>query len=114
MDLSELQLSYSAYNKFIDPLNLTEEDIFYPKELTAEVYNYLGNRYLAARTLTRWQGAVNEVDAPYPKEGKQATVALDDQLMYQKDAYHLQNVEFVYLSTPNRVKQKLMESECKS
>lgn len=113
VDLSELQLAYAAYNKFIDPLNLTEEDIWHPKELSREVYNYAGNRLLATRTLARWQGAVQEKDASYMSliENEDA-FPLSDELMYQKDAYHLKNTEFVYLSTPNRVKETLLEKGC--
>lgn len=113
VDLSELQLAYAAYNKLIDPLNLTEEDIWYPKELSREVYNYAGSRFLATRTLARWQGAVQENDASYMSliENEDA-FPLSDELMYQKDAYHLKNTEFVYLSTPNRVKETLLEKGC--
>lgn len=96
VDLSELQLAYAAYNKLIDPLNLTEEDIWYPKELSREVYNYAGSRFLATRTLARWQGAVQENDASYMSliENEDA-FSLSDELMYQKDAYHLKNTEMV-------------------
>ena len=40
------------------------------------------------------------------------TFPLSDELMYQKDAYHLKNTELVYLSTPNRVKETLLEKGC--
>ena len=45
------------------------------------------------------------------------TADLPDEVMYDKDSYHLQNVEYIYMTKANRnqIKQKLMEygaAEC--
>ena len=114
-DLSEYHLSYSAYNKALDPLGLTEEDTSHVREMTNDIYSWGGNDYLAVSALARWQGAVEEELAPAEdlKETVAAgkTAVLSEELMYDADSYHLQNAEFVYLSEENRdrIKQKLME-----
>lgn len=114
-DLSEYHLSYSAYNKALDPLGLTEEDTMRAKEMSNDIYKWGGNDYLAVSTLSRWQGEVDEDTAPLTDlnqalaEGK--TAALPDHIMYAEDRYHLQNAEFVYLTEKNQdiIKQKLMQ-----
>ena len=114
-DLSEYHLSYSAYNKALDPLGLTEEDTFRVKEMSNDVYSWGGNDYLAVASLARWQGEVGEETAltddlkQYVADGK--TAVLPDDIMYAADRYHLQNAEFVYLSETNRdlIKKKLMQ-----
>lgn len=106
-DLSERQLAYGTYNKWLDPLNLTEED-----DITTEENGYAlgGNDYFATCALARWQGAVNETDAPFDAIYEGDTDDwLSDSLMYQQDSYHLENSEFVYFSTPNRVKEMILE-----
>lgn len=114
-DLSEYHLSYSGYNKALDPLGLTEEDISHMQQMSNDIYSWGGNDYLAVSVLARWQGAVEEELAPV-EDLKTAVAAgeiasLPEELMYDADCYHLQNAEFIYLSEENRdrIKQKLME-----
>ena len=114
-DLSEYHLSYSAYNKALDPLGLTEEDTFRVKEMSNDVYSWGGNDYLAVSALARWQGEVSE-DTASMDDLKQSvadgkTAVLADDIMYAADRYHLQNAEFIYLSEENRdlIKRKLMQ-----
>lgn len=113
IDLSSLHLAYSGYNKALDPLNLTEEDIWKPVTATNDIFSYGGNDDIAINTLSRWQGAVLESDAPYETiknaENAGMAVELSDELMYQKDAYHLENAEHIYMSEPDTIKAKIME-----
>ena len=113
IDLSSLHLAYSGYHKVIDPMNLTEEDIWEPVTATNNIFAYGGNDDIAINTLSRWQGAVLESDVPYEtiKNADDAgeAVKLSDELMYQKDVYHLKNAEYIYMSEPNTVKTKIME-----
>ena len=114
-DLSEYHLSYSAYNKALDPLGLTAKDIMKVREMSNDIYDWGGNDYLAVSALARWQGEVDENVASMEElnaliaQGE--TAALSDDLMYEADSYHLQNAEFVYMSEANRdlIKRKLMQ-----
>lgn len=114
-DLSEYHLSFSGYNKTLDPLGLTEEDVVHMQEMSNDIYSWGGNDYLAVSVLARWQGAVEEELAP-AEDLKTAVAAgeiasLPEELMYDADCCHLQNAEFIYLSEENLdpIKQKLME-----
>lgn len=114
-DLSEYHLSYSAYNKALDPLGMTEEDTFRVKEMSNDVYSWGGNDYLAVTALTRWQGEVSEDTASMDDLKRSVaagkTAVLADDIMYAADRYHLQNAEFIYLSEENRdlIKRGLMQ-----
>ena len=111
--LSKLQLAYSGYHKAVDPLNLTEEDVFHTQTKSNDIFDIGGNEYNAAVILARWQGAVNEEDAPYSMLQKdKEPISLPQELMYQRDSYHLQNAEFVYTSIPNRLKELALEKGC--
>ncbi|MCH5251889.1 MAG: Ig-like domain-containing protein [Lachnospiraceae bacterium] len=116
-DLSERQLTYTALNYWLDPLNLTEGDI---KQLGSGVnsYNQGGNSTIAINSLAAWRGAVDEEKAPYDViynadvDEKDKDIRIPDSLVYQQDSYHLENSESVYLATPNRIKELLMEKGC--
>lgn len=113
-DLSEYHLSYSVYNKALDPLGLTAGDICRVKEMNNNVYSWGGNSYATLATLARWQGIVEEEDAPlsdlFSSYKNNVTAIVPEDVLY-KDSYHIQNAEFVYLSEDNRdlIKQKIME-----
>lgn len=120
-DLSEYHLAYSTYNKADDPLGLTVGDICRPREKNNDLYDWGGNSVLATATLARWQGVVDESVASFEdlqnKINRNVTADLPDEVMYDKDSYHLQNVEYIYMTKANRnqIKQKLMEygaAEC--
>lgn len=120
-DLSEYHLAYSTYNKADDPLGLTVGDICRPREKNNDLYGWGGNSVLATATLARWQGVVDESVASFEdlqnKINRNETADLPDDVMYDKDSYHLQNVEYIYMTKANRnqIKQKLMEygaAEC--
>ena len=120
-DLSEYHLAYSTYNKADDPLGLTVGDICRPREKNNDLYGWGGNSVLATATLARWQGVVDESVASFEdlqnKINRNVTADLPDEVMYDKDSYHLQNVEYIYMTKANRnqIKQKLMEygaAEC--
>lgn len=120
-DLSEYHLGYSAYNKVDDPLGLTTGDIMKPKTKSNSLYEMGGNSIIAAATLARWQGTVDESVASFDdlknKINEGVYAQLPDDVMYEKDSYHLQNVEYIYMTEDNRdeIKQKLMEygaAEC--
>lgn len=120
-DLSEYHLAYSTYNKVDDPLGLTVGDICRPREKNNDLYGWGGNSVLATATLARWQGVVDESVASFEdlqnKINRNVTADLPDDVMYDKDSYHLQNVEYIYMTKANRnqIKQKLMEygaAEC--
>lgn len=120
-DLSEYHLAYSVYNKADDPLGLTAGDICKTKVKNNDLYDWGGNSIMAIATLARWQGAVDESVASFEdlqdKINNNITADLPDDVMYDKDSYHLQNVEYIYLTKANRnqIKQKLMEygaAEC--
>ncbi len=120
-DLSEYHLAYSAYNKADDPLGLTAGDVCKTKVKNNDLYGWGGNSIMATATLSRWQGAVDESVASFEdlqdKINNNITADLPDDVMYDKDSFHLQNVEYIYLTKVNRnqIKQKLMEygaAEC--
>ena len=79
------------------------------------MYGWGGNSVLATATLARWQGVVDESVASFEdlqnKINRNVTADLPDEVMYDKDSYHLQNVEYIYMTKANRnqIKQKLME-----
>lgn len=86
-----------------------------------DLYGWGGNSVLATATLARWQGVVDESVASFEdlqnKINRNVTADLPDEVMYDKDSYHLQNVEYIYMTKANRnqIKQKLMEygaAEC--
>lgn len=120
-DLSEYHLAYSTYNKADDPLGLTVGDICRPREKNNDLYGWGGNSVLATATLARWQGVVDESVASFEdlqnKINRNVTADLPDDVMYDRDSYHLQNVEYIYMTKANRnqIKQKLMKygaAEC--
>lgn len=114
-DLSEYHLAYSAYNKADDPLGLTSGDISKLKVKSNDLYDYGGNTLMAMSTLARWQGEVDESVASFEslqnKISSGTFADLPDDAMYEKDSYHLQNVNYILMTEENRneIKQKLME-----
>lgn len=116
-DLSERHLAYTSFHYWIDPLNLTEGD---KRQLEEGVNSYdMGaNSYIACNTLAAWRGAVDEEKAPFDVvmdadvDERQEGIRIPDSMTFQQDSYHLENTEFVYLATPNRVKKMLMEKGC--
>ncbi len=113
-DLSEYHLSYSVYNKALDPLGLTSDDVCRVKQMSNNVYSWGGHDYATIASLSRWQGIVEEEDAPssdlFSAYKNNVTAIVPEDVLY-KDSYHIQNAEFVYLSEDNRdlIKQKIME-----
>ena len=113
-DLSEYHLSYSVYNKALDPLGLTADDVCRVKQMNNNVYSWGGHDYATIASLARWQGIVEEEDAPlsdlFAAQKNNVTAVVPEDVLY-KDSYHIQNAEFVYLSEDNRdlIKQKIME-----
>ena len=113
-DLSEYHLSYSVYNKALDPLGLTSDDVCRVKQMNNNVYSWGGNDYATIASLSRWQGIVEEEDAPssylFSAYKNNVTAIVPEDVLY-KDSYHIQNAEFVYLSEDNRdlIKEKIME-----
>lgn len=114
-DLSEYHLAYSSYNKVLDPLGLTEEDVLYPTKMNNDLYMWGGNAYMVTSALARWQGIAPEKVAPMTTLQQMTDAGevakLSNDIMYGEDQYHLQNVEFIYLTEKNRdlIKRKLME-----
>lgn len=112
-DLSERQLVFAAYNRWLDPLNLTEGDTISAQN--GDSYNLGGNCEVSATALASWRGAVTEDKAPFAAiengdvDDLSPAFRLPDSLMYQEDSYHLENAETIYLATPNRIKRALME-----
>ena len=113
-DLSEYHISYSLYNKTLDPLGLTIGDNCKVKNMDNSVYSWGGNDYFATSTLARWQGAVEEEDAPmtelFSANDKNISVIPREEVL-NKDSYHLKNVEYIYITESNRdlIKEKIME-----
>ena len=113
-DLSEYHLSYSLYNKALDPLGLTWGDTCRVKNMNNSVYSWGGNDYFATSTLARWQGAAEEEDAPltelFQKNRNDIQAILPENIL-NKDSYHLTDAEYVYLTESNRdlIKEKIME-----
>ena len=116
-DLAERHLAYTAYNHWLDPLNLTEGD---ESQLEEGVNSYVigGNANVACNNLAAWRGAVDEEKAPHELiynadvDERLEGVRIPDSMTYQQDNYHLENAEFVYLAASNRVKKLLMEKGC--
>ena len=116
-DLSERHLAYTSFHYWTDPLNLTEGD---EGQLVAGLNSYemRGNSQLACNTLAAWRGAVDEEKAPFDVikdmdvDERDEGIRIPDSMTYQQDSYHLENAEFVYLATPNRIKKLLMERGC--
>lgn len=113
-DLSEYHLSYSIYNKTLDPMGLTIGDNCRVKEMDNSIYSWGGNDYLAVSTLARWQGVLEEEDAPLTDlflANKNKIPAILPEEILNKDSYHLQNTEYIYITESNRdlIKRKIME-----
>lgn len=83
-DLSELHLSYFAYNTVVDPLGGTEGD--YRTFRNKELLDYGGDFERAFDTLHKWTGAASESKVPYSwgsqalRSGLSEALAYDDQV----------------------------------
>lgn len=113
-DLSEYHLSYSVYNKTLDPMGLTLGDNCRVKEMNNNMYLWGGNDYMTISTLSRWQGVLEEEDAPLTElfsAYKNKIPAILPEEILNKDSYHLQNAEFIYITQSNMdlIKEKIMQ-----
>lgn len=112
IDLSELQLIYFTYNFATDPLGGTEGDSAEYDSANAEdsYLNYGGNYEMAARRMSQWIGAVNELDVPYADAEKVEKSGLDTSYAYSRDVAHLENAYCISLKdNTDDVKTQIMD-----
>lgn len=110
IDLSELQLVHFGYNRVDDPLKLLVGDkIINTKSGRNADLKVGGNNYISSQILTSWIGPVSESLVPYNHEDE--LFNLDSDLAFQKDSFHVQNVDFVSpLKSMDAMKLLLMEN----
>ncbi|WP_411336243.1 C1 family peptidase [Ruminococcus gauvreauii] len=103
-DLSELHTAYYFYNRWTDPLNLTEGDINIPEE----GYDYRsngGNLLMSAFAFANWTGTESEQDAPYTWAYEDLPPFTEDQ-QFSADA-KLKNAYFIN-SEVSQVKEAIL------
>lgn len=110
-DLSELQLVYYTYKNVADPLNLITNDKTNLIENASDANsgNYLmagGNAIITSMILQSWKGLTTEDKVPYSSASQD--LSLDNNLAYNNDAIHLQNVDWINMSDTTKIKEAII------
>lgn len=107
-DLSEIQMSYFAYDDPIVSLPGLKGDK--TRLLVDEDYSQFGGDYFTAgMSLIRGYGPTSEADAPYP-DADSLDQTLPDSLAFSHNTVQIQNIDWVKMNKISAVKAKLMSS----
>lgn len=120
VNYSELHLAYFYYHNNINPIipNQTGDKLTYNMGDNESFKAAGGNLLLAAETLTKWRGAVDETLVPYSMADNFTSAAqlkaesgLSDDIAYKEDVAHLTSAYTINIHTnPNQVKQAIKEN----
>jgi len=115
VNYSELQLAYFCYNKAPDPVNGSTGDnlTFYNNKGDKESFLDLGgNTHMAAQTLMRYTGVMDDVDAAaYSNAATVLSSGLADEYARSKDVAHLKNEYRINIKeNPKLAKQAIKEN----
>ena len=120
INYSELHLAYFYYHNNINPIipNQTSDKLTYNMGNNESFKATGGNLLLAAETLTKWRGTVDETLVPYSMADDfisnsqlKAESGLSDAIAYKEDVAHLTSAYMINIHTnPNQVKQAIKEN----
>lgn len=104
--LSEMQMTYFAYHRVIDPLGGTVGD--YNDSGNTDFRMLGGNGYLSVSTLANWMGPVKEELLTYDNVAK-STIEVEDELAYGNTIAHMQNSYWVNMQDKDIIKNFVKE-----
>ena len=110
--LSKWQLAFSSYNYHGDSLGLSREDSTTVKNYDSSMYDIGGNALITIHNLANNIGPVKEAKASYgdlltTSQLELGDIGLAHNYIYDETDFILKDAEYLSMSTPNRVKEKI-------